>query len=991
MISGKWRLDALIGVGGMAAVYMATHRNGAVGAIKILHEEVGMNQEVRERFLREAYIANKVGHDGTVKVLDDDEDENGVPFIVMELLQGRSVEDAAEDAGGTLSVEATLDVIDQTLAVLEAAHEHKIIHRDLKPENLFQLPDGRIKVLDFGIARLREDNAKKTQTGMVMGTPSFMAPEQAMGRWTDVDARTDLYAVGATAFTLLSGHPVHEAETAGEMLVAAATRPARSLARVLHNAPFNLVALVDRALSYERDNRFSSAIEFREEIVRVRESLSGDEAVQADARPEAAILPATMLGADSPEDYERAERDAQFESFDPSTNSPEEIERMAEVFKLMERGLVARKQYGEDHPETKRRFKETFKELASALMTCDICLAWNFTPYAFVAGDSVVWEPEVPWNRIPYQLFSDGVRTMGLVPGMDEDEFYAWLDVITLDPTMDLAPEDDLVTTLWDANFDYVFHQAIDSFAEGNQEQRLRYESDRQAVIDSAHQDTARETATAWKEGRRDRSMRHGAGGKTKQVMDFINSGSPMDAEAAARVANLRMEDLADDEAKTSDALDLDPGTRALLAARLAVDVGGASTRFVVAAAEAFVASARMGRSETVSAPLRRAVDGLSAGEPTKAMDMVVELREAVQIDGKELETDNLRNTLTSEVLSPKTLLSILQGSTELDENTVDLYLKGLERILQCVQQQHLDAAIEFLPISQKGKVRDMVFAFLLRASKGHEQKLGKLFIAVDMELGLELVRLLVELDNDAAKEAISMATDSPHPLVRIEALGHIEGVGGTRVRNELRRLLDDEQGGVRLAALRAMEQHRISAAGPFLVVRMKEKSFLKLSYEERRQALSTVTTLRPARAAELCIMWLEDDKLFRSSNLENMRELAAEFLGECGHDDKARGVLTAVAGARPWKASKDLKAAAAAGLERFEARAKERASRRQEGKGEEPKRKRPRSKVRRKEGTEGGTQVGKRKKRTEVRKRRSPSETSEGSDGRDQRTATGK
>jgi len=195
-------------------------------------------------------------------VLDDDIDEHDTPYLVMELLQGVSVERHAEKAGGRLSVQETLDIIDQTLAVLEAAHKAAIVHRDLKPENLF-LTDGKVKVLDFGIARLREENSRKTQTGMVMGTPSFMAPEQAMGRWDDVDARTDLYAVGATAFTLLTSLPVHEAETAGEMLVAAATRPARSLARVRNKTPIALDALFDNSLANERDNRFTDETPIR--------------------------------------------------------------------------------------------------------------------------------------------------------------------------------------------------------------------------------------------------------------------------------------------------------------------------------------------------------------------------------------------------------------------------------------------------------------------------------------------------------------------------------------------------------------------------------------------------------------------------------------------------------------------------------------------------------------------------------------------------------
>ena len=142
LISGKWRLDALIGVGGMAAVYMATHRNGSMSAVKILHEEVSLNQEVRERFLREAYIANKVNHPGTVKVLDDDKDEQGAPYIVMELLRGETVETRAQKAGGRLPIADTLEILDQTLAVLESAHAQTIVHRDLKPENLFMTDQG---------------------------------------------------------------------------------------------------------------------------------------------------------------------------------------------------------------------------------------------------------------------------------------------------------------------------------------------------------------------------------------------------------------------------------------------------------------------------------------------------------------------------------------------------------------------------------------------------------------------------------------------------------------------------------------------------------------------------------------------------------------------------------------------------------------------------------------------------------------------------------
>jgi serine/threonine protein kinase len=955
LISGKWRLDALIGVGGMAAVYMATHRNGSVGAIKILHDEVAMNGEVRERFLREAYIANKVGHPGTVKVLDDDADENGRPYLVMELLQGESVEARAERSGGRLPALEALDIVDQTLAVLEAAHTHAIVHRDLKPENLFLTQNNQLKVLDFGIARLREENSRKTQTGMVMGTPAFMAPEQAMGRWSDVDQRTDIYAVGATAFTLLSGLPVHEAETAGEMLVAAATRPARSLARVLNSAPFSLVAMVDRALSFERDHRFPDATTFRKELAKVRAAF-GEEAIsKTHAIPQAPVIPATVHGADAPDGYSRGERGERLETFDPSTNSPEEIERMQTVFTLLERALVARKQYSENHPETKRRMDECFKQLASALMTCDICLAWNFTPYAFTAGDNVIWEPEPPWNRIPYQLFSDGVRTMGLVPGLDQEEFADWIDLITLDPTTDLAPEDDLVTRLWDAGFEHVFHQAIDSFAEGNQEQRARYEAERKAVVEGAHGDHTREVSKAWQLGQNDGGMAARAGSnKTKQVIDFVNKNSPLDAEAAARVANMNMQDQTPDEARAAQSVVIDDATRALLAARLDIDVGSTSERFVVAAAEAFVASAKMGRSQAVTTPLRRAVDGLSAGEPEKAMDMIIQLRETVKVEGKELETENLRGTITAEILSPKTLLDILKGSNALAEERRQTYLKGLSKVLECIQSQHFDSAISFLPESPVGRIRDLLLDFMRRAGRGYEAKIGAQFGTADVELGLDLVRLLVSMNTDAAKEAVSMAASSPHPLVRIEALGHIEGVSGVRVRTEMRKLLDDDQLEVRLAALIAMEKHEIAAAGPFLVLRMQDKAFLKLPLEERRQSMQTLSKLRPKRCEEVCITLLNTTKLFQPAALETTRELAARYLAEVASTDGALHLLTEVSKSKPWRNSKGVREAATAALARLTQRVEEQLARKSttdaQADGEGPRR-------------PGGTTVSKRKK----------------------------
>lgn len=260
-LNGKWRLDRLLGVGGMASVYEATHRNRKRAAVKMLHPELSLHGTVRERFLREGYVANSVGHPGAVAVDDDDVAEDGCAFLVMELLDGETLDARWERKGKHLPADEVLSLADQVLSTLSAAHAAGIIHRDLKPENLFLTRTGVVKVLDFGIARVRElsQSSSKTQTGSMMGTPSFMPPEQARGRWDEVDAQSDIWAVGATMFTLLTGRYVHEAGTVNEALAFGATQPARSIATLLPELPFPVVELVDRALSYDKSARWTSA------------------------------------------------------------------------------------------------------------------------------------------------------------------------------------------------------------------------------------------------------------------------------------------------------------------------------------------------------------------------------------------------------------------------------------------------------------------------------------------------------------------------------------------------------------------------------------------------------------------------------------------------------------------------------------------------------------------------------------------------------------
>jgi serine/threonine protein kinase len=271
ILDEKWTLERILGSGGMGAVYAARHRNGARAAVKVLHPELARRADVRERFLREGYAANRVEHRGAVQVLDDDTvkegPDEGTAYLVMEILEGESLEERIE-RGPRLTEVELLGILNDVLAVLEAAHANGVVHRDLKPANLFLNKDPAgpgVKVLDFGLARL-EELRSVTGVGLALGTPSFMAPEQANGRTSEIDARSDIFAVGATAFMILAGRGVHEAEGVLELVARMGTLPAPKLREVAPQVSEAVARIVDRAVAFNREDRYPSAAAMRADV-----------------------------------------------------------------------------------------------------------------------------------------------------------------------------------------------------------------------------------------------------------------------------------------------------------------------------------------------------------------------------------------------------------------------------------------------------------------------------------------------------------------------------------------------------------------------------------------------------------------------------------------------------------------------------------------------------------------------------------------------------
>ncbi|WP_437950152.1 serine/threonine-protein kinase [Sorangium sp. So ce296] len=270
VLNGAWRLDALIGLGGMAAVYAATHRGGQRVAIKLLHPARARDKVDRARFLREKAIVNTVNHPGVAAVLADDVTEDGSPFLVMELLEGETLLQRWKAQKGPLPPAEVLALSEQILEVLAAAHENGVVHRDLKPDNIFLTREHGVKILDFGIARLRVPSSQTSLAGLrAMGTPAYMPPEQARARWDLVDARTDIWALGATMFSLLTNRYVQDAPTVNELFFLRMTCPIPSLARIQPSMHPAVVRVVDRALEFSQADRWPDA---RSMLAAVREA-----------------------------------------------------------------------------------------------------------------------------------------------------------------------------------------------------------------------------------------------------------------------------------------------------------------------------------------------------------------------------------------------------------------------------------------------------------------------------------------------------------------------------------------------------------------------------------------------------------------------------------------------------------------------------------------------------------------------------------------------
>ncbi len=275
-IDGRYRIDSLIGLGGMGSVYRVTRLLiGDEVAMKILHTERVADPHVGERFRREAQAAARLKHPNAVSIYDFGVTSDGLQYLVMELLEGLSLRQIIKRQG-PLSPAVAAEITVQVCAALDEAHQRNIVHRDIKPDNIIinsTISGLRVKVLDFGIAKLRDDVASHlTQTGSVMGTPHYMSPEQCLGE--ELDSRADIYSMGIVLYEMLCGRVPFNSPVSTAVVVQHVNQPPQSLRTINSGISAKVEAVVFHALEKQRDARPPTASALARELTAAVHSTS---------------------------------------------------------------------------------------------------------------------------------------------------------------------------------------------------------------------------------------------------------------------------------------------------------------------------------------------------------------------------------------------------------------------------------------------------------------------------------------------------------------------------------------------------------------------------------------------------------------------------------------------------------------------------------------------------------------------------------------------
>lgn len=941
VIKGKWTVDSLLGVGGMAAVYAASHRNGQRAALKILHADFAREKVICERFLREAYVSNKVNHGATVQVLDDDVTDQGEPFLIMELLEGETVRDAWKKSGRTMAVGRVLQICEKVLDCLASCHAIKVIHRDLKPANIFILTDGEVRVLDFGVAQMRDATSERTATGTALGTPAYMSPEQAMGLVDQLDGRADLFSVGAMMHALVTGHRINNGRTEQEALVMAATKPVPSVARVAPHLPIELIKTIDKSLAWDRRNRYQDAREMQKALLDLMPAQGvGPLPVRPPPRPlevvappppelppqlqeaahQAAAPPApaspnpkasvtgsvsgvsvvSPTGQTGPSASSSPARPPP--AFDPllgftptvmpppaqaqqaplaaaASDTDPRVVALRDLMKHFDRLFPSVRQLGWSHPATERTLRLAYDAFVEAMKQQPELVAWTLRPYSFMSLGQTVWEPVAPFDAIPYNLFACGIRSLRVEAGVTFEELRELFALFLLDPGRDLPPEDDLAAALWEKAMPHVSWETVDAFAEGDA-------AEREAFFGEADQ-VERLAETAAKD-----------------------QASRLEVQAMA----LSTDEAALGKRKERSPFAFDEAARQHLAPHFDIGHDAWAERFVDALVEGYLDSAANRDAPLVLASLRRsAADLVVAGQIGVAVqiDLAVIERLRHRVQGAENQA-KLAAALTNAMFGGETLAIVL-GRLREDPSGIEAF----GRVLLGLSPNELPGVLAGFRQATHPALRTLLASYVEHHAAGREAELAQAAVGAEAESGAYIVQLLGRMGTPAARQVLGqLAQQGDDVGVRVEARVLL-APSPDQAQKEVSDSFENPSALARMAALRTAVRYGMRNVWLSVNRIIGAKTFNELGSDERRELLRACVLLSPERGEPVLLDLAKKGGMLSSEEREATRAMAAELLGELSRSRPIAMALQELAGAR-WGVSEEVRTAAASAAKRI-------------------------------------------------------------------------
>jgi hypothetical protein len=950
IIKGKWTVESLLGVGGMAAVYAASHRNGQRAALKILHSDFAREKMICERFLREAYVSNKVNHSATVQVLDDDMTEQGEPFLIMELLLGETVRDAWKKCGRTMPIGRVLQICERVADCLASCHAINVIHRDLKPANVFITDQGEIKVLDFGVAQMRDATSERTATGTALGTPAYMSPEQAMGLVDQLDGRADLFSVGAMMHALITGHRINNGRTEQEALVMAATKPVPSVARLAPHLPIELIKIIDKALAWDRRNRFQDAREMQRGLIELMPSQNVG-ALEALPPPRPLEVVANLAAAPAPPPAVVAKpaapgplsTTAPLNAVNPVAHAQHGIGRaQAGAMNAVSHTVQTPGRFQSAPPHAQQ---QPYDPLVGHQPLAGLVVP---APPPGAPGEVAESDPRVQTVRDLMKHFDrvlPSVRQFGWShPATDRTlrtAFDAITEVLKQQPTVlafTLRPYSFMTLghTVWEPGppFDSIPYNlfacgmrtlgldagiSLDELRElfalflVDPGRDLPPEDDLAAAFwEKALPHVKYEVVDAFAEG--DAAEREAFYGEADQIENLAeraahNQMNRVEAKAMA----LSTDDSALSKVKERSPFALDEPMRTALLPQFDVARDVWSERYVDALVEGYLDAAANRDAPLVLASLRKSAADLTvAGRIGVAVQLsaaVIErLRQRVQ--GAENQ-GKLAAALTNAMFGGETLELVLKRLRD-DAGPLEEFLG----VLSALGPNEVPTVLSNLRETTHPELRSALAGFIERYLAGREAEVAAAVPGSEPDTVVTLLQLLSRAGTPAARQAIQQLAGSDDVNASVEARVLI-APSAEHAQQELGALLDNTSPFARLAALRAVTRYQLRNTWPTVARIINGKTFNELGNDERRELLRAAIVLSPDRGEPLALELAKKGGVLVSENREATRALAAELLGELSRSRQTGAVLHELAQSR-WGLSEETRMAAANAAKRI-------------------------------------------------------------------------